>query len=1267
MGKSFKEKVLNNKFVKILLKVSIETFFVVFLFFLIVLAVFYVISSYQDILKKFGIYVEDNCKVEEGRLVCSFIHITDKKEFDVKLENINGEFNFYNFLKFKPIVNLKVDKLTGKYINDLTAPPSESFKFIFPLYLFTSYVNLDLKDGNFFVENVEKGLNLDIKNISLYNNQNLVYLKSQPALILIKDSSRYNLTLTSIGSYQLKILPKKMVVENVKLSYDSIYLDVKNISLFENKVINLSASLNTPSYSYNNINLSGLRADLNLKVKKDTDLKFNGFLTQLNYQNTKLLNSKFKGEINFKEGKLDGEAQVNIESLLSEGIELKDLSLFTDIKDKDGLVLKGRYDLKLATGDFEYIDKIKKLNLEADIPSIKKVLSVLPVKKDEILDSLDGKLTLSADYFIDKGFSDIQVNSKNFTVLGLNYDSLSGKVNISLKDYFIDADLKGLSKNQTISVKGRLKNFHDLKNLSYDFNLNTTNFILENLSYLKDIPIKANLNASGRIYGDSSNLHIKLSGNAQTFSYEDINLKNLTYDFSFENDLIKVNANSGEALKSNLTYDLKNEKLNLTLNVNRQFDLTPIYPFLLKHSKEVFERVLPKTAEGSIYITSVKKDWNVDLNLNYYQAYLKDIENSIEGNLSGKLNEKDINLTVNFNKDNLTFKNYTLKKIIGNVNLLNKNLKFSLKGEGLEGYKRFNLSASGSYNLDKEIFNLSVLSNLENENLQLKADLSAEGSLNDYKGKLSTIIKNQKQVNLIYDFKGNKDRLVAYGKDVKISHKDLNFNMGESILTVNFNKQDIQKSSAVAVLKNILVKEKEITLFNFSDLKINYLDKKIFTDKQVFTGTFKGVVEKFLFDLENNLLEIAVSGEMDKNYVAQIIQYVNLDGRVKFVMAYKGKPEDILEKASFKLYGDNIRVRTPYTLNVISFDKFDITLKDNLLIDIKGSTRSYYGDSSITITGKYNLKKREGNISIFSELLPVKYENIYNGVVSTNTDIKLVQDKVYINSNLLTTGKAKVEPEYFNKEAGSKPEFLKNINLNLKVSTLSPIFMEGSWGRAYGEGRFDVKGTADKPIVNGNFRISYGKVDFLKNKYNIDFIDVKLTDSKTYVNGKLSTNVAGIYIYVNVSGPADNLKYDFFSTPPKSKDEILSLLLIKKTPEQLASSGLFSVVGNVAKLLVPFKASGEEEEGLFGTGFNVNVLPTYNPVQGITFSVYVQKYLTRKIYLGFSKPLSTTTIINQYGFYEGGYRLTERSSFVLRLYDNKAKSVDLTFTLPFDF
>ena len=459
MRKFLKKKVLKNKAIKIAIKILTEAFFIVFLFILLFLAVFYVISSYQEILKKFGVYVEDDCKVDEGRLICSFIHITDKKEYDVKLEKVEGEFNFYNLLKFKTFANIKVNKLSGKYINDLTAPPSESFKFIFPTYLFTSYVNIDLKDGSFFVENVEKGLNLDIKNISAYNNQNLVYLKSQPILTFIKNKDSYNLTLKPTGSYQVKIFPKKIIVENIKLFYNSVYADVKSLSLFENKTIDLSASLNAPSYSYKDINLSGLKADLKLKVKKDTDLKFNGFLTQLSYQNTKLLNSKFKGEVNFKEGKFDGKTQVNIDTLLSEGIQLKDLFLYSDIKDKDGLVVKGRYDLKLATGDFEYVDKLKKLKLEADVPSVKKVLSALPIKRNQILDSLDSKLNLSADYFVDKGFSEIQVNAKNFTILGLNYDSLSGKVNLSLKDKYIDVDLKGLNKSQTLALKGILKNF----------------------------------------------------------------------------------------------------------------------------------------------------------------------------------------------------------------------------------------------------------------------------------------------------------------------------------------------------------------------------------------------------------------------------------------------------------------------------------------------------------------------------------------------------------------------------------------------------------------------------------------------------------------------------------------------------------------------------------------------------------------------------------------------------------------------------------------
>ncbi len=1264
------KKIFENRFIKIL----IETFFILFLFLMIFLSILYVVSSYKDVLKRFGIYVKDDCKLEDSKIVCNYINITDKKEFNVNLENVSAFVKFSELFKFKSFIDLEVEKVSGEYINDLTAPPLKKFKFIFPLYLFTSYVNFNVKNGDFKVKNVDKDLDLHIKNISAYNRQNKVFINSNIHLTFLQKENSHTLNIIPSNSYQIKVFPKEMIVENIKISYNSLTADIKNISLHEDKTVKLTGKVNAPNYSYRGITLSGLDADIFFKMKKEKEIKVNGDIKQVSYESIDIINNKINIKIKItekdKKEVLFGKSDFKIGILKTPDINLKDLFITSDIEDKNGLKIKGKYDIKLSYGNFEYIESQKKLHISSQIPSLEKVISILPIKKDEIINSLNANISAESDYFLDKKQLNILLNSKNFTAVGLKFSDLSGVINLSLKDYSLYADLKGFSGNQRVFTKGYVRDFNDIKKLSYNFNIDATNFVLQNLMYLKDIPIKSTLNTSGKIYGDFHNIFMDFTGNAMDFSYEEISLKNIHYNFSLKNDTITVKANDGKSLYSDFTFYIPNEKLELKINFTKQFDLQAVYPFLLNHSKEVFERVIPKSTEGFVYITSIKKDWNVNLNIKNGEIYLKDIQNTVFADISGFIDEKDIKLNINFSKENLTIKENRIKNVSGNIRLANKDLKFYGVIDGLNEFKSFKFTASGNYNINDESFNVTSEMDLTDDksSLQSNLNLKIKGSFNDYKGSLSGYVKNTKKLDLSFDIKGDKNKVLAYGKKINFSEKDINLNIDESLITVNLNKENFEKSMTVLMLKNIIIKEKDIPLIKFSDFKINYYDKKLYTDKQVFTGSFVGSIDRLLYDVDKNYLELTINGNLDRKYLSQIIQYVNVDGKIKFALAYKGSPENILEKASFKLYGEDVRVKTPYTTNIISFDKFDITLKNNLFIDITGFTRSSYGESSIKVNGKYNLKNKEGDIKVISELLPIKYQNIYNGIISTNTDIKLIKDKIYINSKTLTTGKVKIEPEYLDQKSESikKPDILKNIHLDIDLSTLSPVFIEGTWGRVYGDGKFDIKGTAEKPIVNGNLRISYGKVDFLKNRYNVDFIDLKLTDNKTYVNGRLSTNISGTYIYVNVSGTADNLRYDFFSTPPKSKDEILSLLLIKKTPEQLASSGLFSVVSSVAKLIVPFRASGEEEEGLFGTGFNVNIIPSYNPVQGITFNVYVQKYLTRKIYLGFSKPLATT-IINQYGFYEGGYRLTERSSVVFRFYDNNARSTDITFTYPFDF
>jgi len=209
------------------------------------------------------------------------------------------------------------------------------------------------------------------------------------------------------------------------------------------------------------------------------------------------------------------------------------------------------------------------------------------------------------------------------------------------------------------------------------------------------------------------------------------------------------------------------------------------------------------------------------------------------------------------------------------------------------------------------------------------------------------------------------------------------------------------------------------------------------------------------------------------------------------------------------------------------------------------------------------------------------------------------------------------------------------------------------------------KGTAKKPSINGYINIVYGKISYLKNKYNIDFAKIKIIDNEPYISARLSTVVANTFIYININGNLKNPKLSFTSIPPKSQNEILSILLLKDTPSTFEAIPLFSAIGRLLYMFLPFGT--EDETGLFNTGFNVMINPSYNPIYGITASIYARKNLTRRFYIGLSRPIKEVEGINIFGWYEIGANITEKTSVQFKWFENQDKEIQLMFSLPFDF
>jgi hypothetical protein len=1232
-----------------------------------------VISNYRLILNQFGIFIEDDCNLSKNQFYCNYIKITDKKEFDVNLEKVSGTFNLRSLFNTEPILNLDIENLRGTYINDLKAHPSKKIDEIFYTYLITNYVSANINNGEFLVKNIEKDADLNIKNVSLYNIDNDIYVKNDVSIDYLTVDKTYNFIIKNQSNNPtLTVYPNKLIAKNISIttSYfkpQNPNLLIKQLILNDDKTFKIDANLKASNLVYESLNLSNLNVDLNIEKKKDVKISFNGNVAKILRENISITNQRFDGELKLIEKDktfLKGKLKSSINNLVADNVSLGELNLDLKFAYDKSQKITGRLISNFAHGSIDFNEK--RLILDLSASSIKNVLSLLK-HKDEVLNSIDGSANLKIDYPLDSKILKFEIKSNNPTFLGFKYESLSGSGNVDLKNYSVSFSGNSFSKTSKLDFSGSVNQFNS-ENLNFKFSLSFNNAILENLMFLKDIPIKGIVNGSGVISGNLKSFEINLNGLAKSFSYEEINLNNVNYSLTFKDKKLTVNGNYLSSLNYVVNADLNKNKTDINL-VLKDFDLSPVYPFLKKHV-EILNRFNVYRSSGNVDISIENKQWNVKLDLQDIKAQEKEFNIPLNIKLSGIITEKlkDLKITAEANKFN--FKDYFIDDLDLDLKLLNDRLNYSLKINSSnlnEKFKNLSLLADGLYSISENKINGNLSSSLNIPNGRLSFSGRISGGLDKYDGNLKiSILKDGKETVINPKISGDKDKLVANidGLNYEIN-KRIKLITGDGILIINFNKNDLSKSSGVLEIKDFEIKENELSLIKLKELKGIVKDKSLQFSNLYFEGIAKGYINKLIYNLDNEMLDVSVKGELDKRYISQFLKYVILDGKVSFVYMYNGKIDKILEDSELNLISNNMTLKTPYISNIVSIDKFSIKMKDLLYIDVKGNTRSSFGDSYIQINGNINPDTKVGAVKITSQVLPVKYQNMFNGVLNTNTDVKIEKDKIIINSLNQTTGKIKIEPEFFTKESKEeKPEFLKNINLNVKINTFSPIFVEGSWGKVYAEGKIDITGTAYNPIINGNIRINYGKVDFLKVKYNVDYIDLKIINNKAYVNGRLSTQVSGTYIYVNLSGPAENIKYDFFSTPPKSKDEILTLLLIKQTPEQLASSGLFNILGGVAKILSPFKEESEES-GLFGTGFNVNVIPSYNPTQGITFNVYVQKYLTRKIYLGLSRPVGNT--LNTFGWYEGGYRFTERSSFVIKFFENNARSGEITFTLPFDF
>lgn len=1226
-------------------------------------------KKYRDVVSMFGITIDDDCKLKQGMITCSYINLSGK-DFNLHLKNVKGTISFKGFFNSGPVLDVSVENADAVYLNDPKAPPSEKIPGIFETYTLLSHSKLLIGLLNLKIINLEENTNLVVNIQDVKNKKNSIYAFGIN-LTVLKENKEIPIAVVHPERFFITVNPSSLTLKNVVLNHQNVYLSLNEVNIYENRRIKLEGSTTVKDFIYEDVNVGVLTSDfkVNFKPEKFIEVKSKGRVDKVvlldkgavkditfnfDLNGRDMSDFKLKGYIKGEEGlfnnKKIGKLEFNYKATKTENDLLVDGDINTELT---GIRLSLKNGL---------------LNLKTESVSLAKLKSFIDFPEE--LRNVEG--SLSANIKVDTSKWDVYTN---LDIEKLEYNhlkNLTGKANIQ---YVRDGDTLNLDlslseKSTILHLRGGI--FNLTKNTSLSLDLDAQNFNLENVYKLENLKIGGDTNIKGKIYGTLDNIKANLDGHAKSFRFEEVSLKDIDYKLMWEGGNINVNASlTDRTLTADVIIDINRDLTTIRLKADN-FKADGVKDYLKKHST-VFSKVDVSTLTGKMDIQIPEKGFNINLNLSEASVSLP-TSSPLKVSLDGFITDKDDFLKIYGYADKFSLENHQFEKLSLKATLKNQDVLYEFSCLYPIAKDKVSLSSIGTYNTnttnlkvdlklygkvpikdktEEVLFEGSLAGNLES--LDGAGTIKLGKTKTSIDAKLSSLTKDKMLISLITSpFVYTLD-----GRKVSVEGVQGRFDI---------DKQGLEDIKGVVKLTNFSILEKNINLVNFKEATLSVVKDRISVVSAVMDGVLKGKVDTFEYNFKNGLIKVVSNGEIDRKYLSEIFQLLNVDGSLKFSFSYSGDIKNLPFKYSLKLYGDSLRLRTPYTQNMITFKRFNLTAKDELYLDADGITKSSVGEGSLKMSGRAKPDLSDLSFDISSTNIPVKYQNIFSGHIDGKANVRLSDKSLNINLNSQITGRAKVEPDMFEntKVENGKPELIKKAKLNIDISTSSPVFIEGSWGRAYAEGEISVGGTVEKPIVNGKVRINYGKVFLMKNIYNIDFLNIKITNNDVYVNGRLSTLVSGVNVFVNVSGPSKNLKYEFFSTPPKSKEEILTLLLLKKSPEQIASTGLFGMLGKIGEMLIPFKVE-EEEKGIFGTGVNVNIIPTYSPVQGIVFSVYMQKYLTRRIYIGLSRPLSQYQIVNYVGWYEGGVRLSERSYFVIKSFENKTRSAEITFTLPFDF
>jgi translocation and assembly module TamB len=224
------------------------------------------------------------------------------------------------------------------------------------------------------------------------------------------------------------------------------------------------------------------------------------------------------------------------------------------------------------------------------------------------------------------------------------------------------------------------------------------------------------------------------------------------------------------------------------------------------------------------------------------------------------------------------------------------------------------------------------------------------------------------------------------------------------------------------------------------------------------------------------------------------------------------------------------------------------------------------------------------------------------------------------------------------------------IRLDIRITSVPPVRLETRDLRLVGDVDVRLQGTVANPVQVGTIHLLSGEGVFRGNRYRLIRGDLSLTNplrTQATLDLEAQTRVQRYDLTVDISGPFDRLKSAYRSDPPLPTADILSLLALGYSKQQVEMSTVaghpYPSVG--ASALVSEALSSQVSgriERLFGVS-RIKVDPNVGePGYGSGARVTVEQQVTRD----FTLTYVTNTAASQYRIIQFEWAVSDKVSLI---------------------